>query len=189
MRHGETEWNLIGRTQGILDSPLTAKGEAQAEALGRILKGRIGTASGFDQFVSPLGRTLQTANGIKKHFSFNPTEDDRLKEVALGDIAGMTLFEIGQEFPDHLQGKKGLEWYFDAPNGETFDQVHSRAKSWLDGLIGPTIVVSHGQVGKVIRGIYCGLDRAASIALDEPQGVVHVLENGQETLWVETEDA
>ena len=38
VRHGETAWNRIGRRQGWLDSPLTARGAGQAEAVGRRLK-------------------------------------------------------------------------------------------------------------------------------------------------------
>jgi probable phosphoglycerate mutase len=38
VRHGETAWNLIGRRQGHLDSPLTERGVAQAEAIGRRLR-------------------------------------------------------------------------------------------------------------------------------------------------------
>ena len=38
IRHGETTWNLIGRRQGHLDSPLTERGVAQAKTLGRHLK-------------------------------------------------------------------------------------------------------------------------------------------------------
>jgi probable phosphoglycerate mutase len=38
VRHGETAWNLIGRRQGHLDSPLTERGVAQAKALGCRLK-------------------------------------------------------------------------------------------------------------------------------------------------------
>ena len=183
MRHGETEWNLAGRTQGVLNSPLTEKGREQAETLGKILKANLGTAEGYDQYVSPLGRTLETAENLQKHFAFDPTPDDRLKEIALGDIAGMTLYEIKQEFPEHLEGKVGLEWYFGAPGGETFAQIHARAQSFLNDLKGPSVVVAHGQLGKVIRGIICGLNEKQSIALDEPQGVVHVLENGTETRW------
>ena len=37
-RHGETEWNKIGRVQGWTDIPLSAVGEAQAEALARRLR-------------------------------------------------------------------------------------------------------------------------------------------------------
>jgi broad specificity phosphatase PhoE len=38
VRHGETAWNLIKRRQGRLDSPLTERGVAQAEAIGRRLR-------------------------------------------------------------------------------------------------------------------------------------------------------
>lgn len=189
MRHGETEWNVLGRTQGVLNSPLTANGRAQAEQLGRILFREIGSASGFDQYVSPLGRTLETAEGIKKHFDLAPKEDDRIQEINLGKIGGMTRFEVENEMPEQLEGKKGYEWYYGAPGGETFEQVYARSISWLNSLKGPTIAVSHGQVGKVIRGIYCGFSKAQMLDLGEPQGVVHVLENGQETIWRETADA
>ena len=33
IRHGETVWNLESRYQGQLDSPLTARGVQQAEAV------------------------------------------------------------------------------------------------------------------------------------------------------------
>ena len=37
LRHGETAWNLERRMQGSKDSSLTARGRAQAAALGRAL--------------------------------------------------------------------------------------------------------------------------------------------------------
>ena len=37
LRHGETVWNREGRLQGQRDSPLTARGIAQAGALGDLL--------------------------------------------------------------------------------------------------------------------------------------------------------
>ncbi|MEL6841550.1 MAG: phosphoglycerate mutase family protein, partial [Pseudomonadota bacterium] len=39
LRHGETEWNREGRMQGHLDSPLTPKGEGQADRQGVLLGG------------------------------------------------------------------------------------------------------------------------------------------------------
>ena len=39
IRHGETVWNVEGRVQGYMDSPLTTAGEAQAAALGRRFAG------------------------------------------------------------------------------------------------------------------------------------------------------
>jgi len=36
-RHGETEWNVAGKMQGRLDSPLTERGRQQALAHGKLL--------------------------------------------------------------------------------------------------------------------------------------------------------
>ena len=38
IRHGETEWNKIGRYQGITDVPLNDNGIAQAKACANALK-------------------------------------------------------------------------------------------------------------------------------------------------------
>lgn len=183
MRHGETEWNLAGRAQGHLNSPLTPKGRAQAQKLGEILKREIGSPEGYDQMVSPIGRTLETAANIKKHFAFDPTPIDLLKEIDLGKLSGLTRPEMEEQFPAHMAGKPDYDWYFGAAEGETMADMRTRATQWLDSLTGPTIAVAHGQIGKVIRGVYLGLSDAQLLRLKEPQGVVHVLENGQETIW------
>jgi probable phosphoglycerate mutase len=183
MRHGETEWNLAGRAQGHLNSPLTKKGRTQAEKLGEILKRELGTPIGYAQMVSPIGRTLETADYIKKHFRFDPTPSDLLKEINLGKLSGLDRSEMEMKFPDHMAGKPDCDWYFGAPDGETMDDMRRRATEWLESLTGPTIAVSHGQIGKVIRGIYLGLLDEQILRLKEPQGVIHVLDNGTETIW------
>ena len=38
VRHGQTEWNVLGRVQGSHDSPLSALGVRQAEAAGEALE-------------------------------------------------------------------------------------------------------------------------------------------------------
>ena len=43
MRHGETEWNVLGRLQGRFDSPLTERGVAQSRAQRDILRQRVGS--------------------------------------------------------------------------------------------------------------------------------------------------
>jgi broad specificity phosphatase PhoE len=59
-RHGQTEWNALGRRQGQLDSPLTAAGVEQAHRHAKTVAVR-----GIDGiFTSPLGRALTTAEII-----------------------------------------------------------------------------------------------------------------------------
>ena len=60
LRHGETVWNVEGRYQGHLDSPLTATGEAQAHALAERLAGQ----SFARLYSSDLGRAQRTAEFI-----------------------------------------------------------------------------------------------------------------------------
>ena len=70
VRHGETEWNRIGRMQGHLDAPLTMRGEAQARAVGETLC-ELGV-DGFHMVASPLGRTRATAAIIAQALGRDP---------------------------------------------------------------------------------------------------------------------
>src|SRR5262249_26947950 len=63
IRHGETDWNVVGRLQGRHDVPLNARGRTQAEHCGNILRdlfARSGrNAADFDYVSSPLGRARE----------------------------------------------------------------------------------------------------------------------------------
>ena len=41
------------------------------------------------------------------------------------------------------------------------------------------IAVSHGVWGRLLRGVYAGLDRQATLDQDAPQDAVYRLQNGQ----------
>ena len=106
LRHGETLWNQQGRLQGQKDSLLTDKGRQQALAQGEVL--RSVKSLPYIVFVSPLGRTLTTANFavpfIKTH-----VKDPRLLEINFGAWEGATRDAISQKFKAPLQGS---EWFF-----------------------------------------------------------------------------
>src|SRR6266508_1920358 len=68
VRHGESEWNRIGRYQGQQDTPLSELGARQAEALARRL-----THEPIDIiFASPLQRAAKTAQAIARHHTDVP---------------------------------------------------------------------------------------------------------------------
>ena len=56
-RHGESVWNAEKRFQGHTDIALSDRGRAQAEALGRALRGYKVAAA----YVSPFARARETA--------------------------------------------------------------------------------------------------------------------------------
>ncbi|MUG71741.1 MULTISPECIES: histidine phosphatase family protein [Paenibacillus] len=90
IRHGTTEWNLAGRMQGQMDTPLAEVGRVQAGLLGERLRGEP-----WDGIVtSDLMRARETAERIAQATG-TPVlgVDARLRERAFGQLEGTTLDE------------------------------------------------------------------------------------------------
>jgi len=180
VRHGETEWNLMRRYQGWGDSPLTARGVAQAEAIGRLLRG-LPEAAGAAVVSSPLGRASRTAELIQAvRGDLAPTIfDKRLREISIGSWDGLDRDEIEARSPGIFDGDGRYEWYFQTPDGETYDEFAGRVAAWLADRDHRTlIVVAHGIVTRVLRGFYAGLPRVVALSLPVPQDVVWRLADG-----------
>ncbi len=170
LRHGETVWNTLGRFQGQKDSPLTRRGIEQADFVAALLHAEIeGDAQAFEMQVSPLGRTCETADRVQRVLPLARREDARLMEVSVGSWDGLTMFEIDMEFPGKLDGSDAFDWYFRSPDGESFDAACARAKSWLENIRRPTVAISHGLFGRLVRGVYAGLSRREMLELPVPQ--------------------
>lgn len=179
LRHGETVWNSLGRFQGQKDSSLTALGVEQADFVASILCHELSQADqSFEMQVSPLGRTRETASRVQRVLSLPSTEDARLMEVTVGSWDGMTRFEIDSEFPGYLEGSDAFDWYFKSPDGESFDDACGRAKAWIADRRRPTIAISHGLFGRIIRGVYAGLSKREMLELPVPQDGFYRLHHG-----------
>ena len=166
LRHGETAWNRIGRLQGRRDSPLTEMGLRQAARQGALLRE---LAPGLPARSSPQGRAMETARAA----GLDPTPDPRLAEISLGAWEGRDLSEIAPP--------PGIGWKFAAPGGETRAALEARLRGLLADLDGPAILVTHGVASICLRGLLLGLpdlDR-----LEDPQGTVHRIANGGETVF------
>ncbi|MEQ8587048.1 MAG: histidine phosphatase family protein [Thalassobaculaceae bacterium] len=190
IRHGETVWNRIGRLQGHLDAPLTHAGLDQAHAIGRDLKARLGgngPAMTPAMTASPLGRTRQTAAIIAEHLGIgfdDITLDERLMEITLGDHDGYAGWDaIDRDHPDLAAERRRDPWNFRHPNGESSQMVQDRVRPVLEHLSatpGIHVVVAHGVLNKVFRGLYLGLSREQTFALDRPQNAYFRLTGGTE---------
>ena len=110
VRHGETEWNRISRYQGWSDSPLTDRGIAQAQAIGRVLSTAADITSA-ELVTSPIGRARHTAEII--HEALGRTTplrfDDRLREISLGSWEGLHRVEIAARAPGIFDGEGHYE--------------------------------------------------------------------------------
>lgn len=176
LRHGQTEWNAENRMQGWLNSPLTAKGRADAAHQGEILKGL--DLAGFDFWSSPSGRAFQTASIACGMIAENIHTDIRLREIGVGDWAA----RLRADLPKAAGPDPELAQYEMAPGGEGFAAVTARATAFLNDLKRPAVLVTHGITSRALRSVVVG-----SSALENPhvhggQGCVYHLANGVQTL-------
>ena len=145
LRHGESEGNAQGYFQGQTDYPLTAKGQAQAQAL---LARWLDEGTTFDRIISsPLQRARQTAEIIAAGLDV-PLETDALwLEIDNGRLAGLKQAEAQERYPRpafiHPYQPIG-------ETGESLWQLYLRAGQAIDSLLrrtpGRYLVVSHGGI-------------------------------------------
>jgi broad specificity phosphatase PhoE len=166
--------------QGHLDSPLTGKGVAQAQAMGRAVAAEIGAAP-LTILSSPLGRAHATARIIAGIVPAQITLDEGLREVSLGLWDGHTSEEIEAGWPGARDGLWHGEWFFLAPEGERFPGFSARLAAALSRARvarGPVLIVAHGVVSQVLRGLWSGMGQREAMRLDAPQDAIHALETG-----------
>lgn len=136
IRHGTTDWNESGRTQGQRDIPLNECGRRQAHALGR----RIPSEAWDVLYSSDLSRAVETAGIISIHTKMETVLTDVLRERSFGPLEGLTH----QERLTHW-GEKAL----DHPEVETSEKVLMRGKAFIDEMLERhtgkrVLAVSHG---------------------------------------------
>src|SRR5918912_2479347 len=97
VRHGETDWNAEGRMQGLSDTVLNEMGLQQARCLAeRLAEERDLTAI----YSSPLQRAYRTAEIAGRRLGLRVIADRRLEEHHIGQLEGLTLAEIKEQFPE-----------------------------------------------------------------------------------------
>ncbi len=182
IRHGETEWNRIRRTQGRGDSPLTVLGRRQAEACGRALVDEIDVAEARI-LTSPLGRARATAEILRRVIvlpTYRLLVDHRLAECDCGQWEGLNDAEIEKEFPGERARRTADKWNYEIHGGESYAMVEDRLTPWLREYrdAASIVAVTHDMVSRVIRGIYLNLKPEDTLRLDHPQTRIYKLSDG-----------
>ena len=123
VRHGETEWNKLGRFQGQQDIALNPRGLAQAKQTARAMAddGVIALYS------SPLQRTMQVANEISRLTSVPVVPLPGVKELNLGELEGVTGEEMRTIWPDVYSAWSQDPGTLSMPKGESLSQLQDRA--------------------------------------------------------------
>lgn len=144
VRHGETDWNKEKRIQGgASDPPLNEEGRQQAASLAfRLSQDKIQAI-----YSSPLKRTLDTARTIARPHQLAVGIEPSLREIAAGDLEGITVAELGKRFSELLTLDAPGELP-KAPGGESLPEVQKRAWRTVQRLAqkhpdGALVLVSH----------------------------------------------
>ena len=155
VRHGETEWNVIKRFQGQLNTPLTEKGMEKLGETGKKLKNIL-----FDQvYTSELERTVNSAeiilnenNGYKNN-KLELQKLAELNEVYFGVWQGLTYEEVFLKYPE-----EGNNYFYNVKNYKAenveAEKLEDALERFLKGInkildsheSGNILVVTHGTV-------------------------------------------
>jgi broad specificity phosphatase PhoE len=143
LRHGQTDWNARGVSQGAVDVPLNETGRAQARAAAPLLEGRgiIGIVA------SPMSRARETAEIVNQTLRLPLDFEPDLREVMFGGQEGKPLAPWFQQW---------LDGEFTPPDAESFAELTARAAGALQRVLarpGPLLIVSHGAIFRAMRGL------------------------------------
>ena len=155
VRHGETEWNVIKRFQGQLNTPLTEKGMEKLRETGKKLENVL-----FDEvYTSELGRTVASAEIILnenrgyRNKKLELKKLAELNEVYFGVWQGLTYEEVLLKYPE-----EGNNYFYDVKNYKAENVEAENLKDALERFLkginkilnihksGNILVVTHGTV-------------------------------------------
>ena len=141
VRHGQSEWNGMGRWQGKANPPLTDLGKEQALLAAKKLPDFSILAS------SDLVRARETAEIFARAHDKEPNDiliEPQVQERDAGEFSGLTRDEIDKKFPGYLAQNR---W----PSGwEPDDVLIKRLREGLGRIIASStesdsiVVVTHG---------------------------------------------
>ncbi|OPA81458.1 histidine phosphatase family protein [Paenibacillus selenitireducens] len=141
IRHGQTEWNRMGKIQGQTDIPLNEAGRSQAKLLADRL---VDDSFKWDYAISSgLQRAEETAQIIANALHIPLlSPDPRLIERSYGQVEGTTQEERLERWGEH--------WKERDLGQETNDIVRKRAMSFLEDMSDKypnsnLLVISHGS--------------------------------------------
>lgn len=151
LRHGQVCGFEARRYNGQADVALTALGIAQTQAYAAQLKDFPLTAV----YSSDLTRSAYGAGLIAVDHDLVPHQDERLRELDIGEWEGLTWDEIKQSWPTEWQARLNDLVQVAPPGGESLQQMATRVRLALAELLekhqGEEIaLVAHGGVNRVI---------------------------------------
>jgi uncharacterized phosphatase len=141
LRHGQTNWNIDFRLQGVTDIPLNETGIEQAKIAGAAIAAN--ASQEWDLILSsPLSRARDTAVMVGQAIGIPGVSiEDLLLERSFGEAEGLSHEDWKAKYSDTNH----------VPGGETLEQLEARAWILLQRLLDHhegkrVLTVSHGAL-------------------------------------------
>ncbi|HZM17408.1 MAG TPA: histidine phosphatase family protein [Candidatus Krumholzibacteria bacterium] len=165
-RHGETTWNQENRLQGRIDTALSTRGVAQAEALASLLAAQPITAI----YTSTLRRSRDTAKPLAARLGLEVRARFELDEMSYGILEGSLVHAPGSEFEPLYTARNADPLAFRPPGGEAYADVHVRLVPFVAELRArhageAVLVIGHRATNRVLWALLLERPLAECIAL------------------------
>jgi 2,3-bisphosphoglycerate-dependent phosphoglycerate mutase len=171
-RHGQTDWNLEGRTQGGKDIPLNETGKQQAQQL----KTRLAGIALSTVYSSTLSRSRQTAEIV--HGQTPIVSLPNLKERSFGKFEGRL-----RDDPETGPQLKTRQWIADdsLDGGESLNAWRERVKTALDAIrkehtSGSILIVAHDYTNRMILSVLFGFTVEQMQSFDQSNDELYLIE-------------
>ena len=154
VRHGESIWKTLNKTQGQLDSKLTEKGKKQA------IDFINNTEMKHFDFIasSPLGRALETAEIFRMLIGYeNVLIIDELKERYEGALEGLSREEQIRRYPNLFNNDRKLTNDIDIPFSEPLESFYNRVQIGIEKISKTglkCIAVTHSGVIQAVKYLF-----------------------------------
>ncbi len=186
IRHGETEPNRLGLALGQDDVPLNGRGLRQVEQVARALA-REPLAAVYS---SPLQRARDTARAIAEPQGLEVRVEERLIEMDIGEVEGLTFAEVRSRYAEFLEMWASPEGPTrPMPGGERLLDVQERSWSAVNDLAGrhgeeAVAVVTHNFVILSLLARVLGIELAQFRRLRHSLGAIAEVDFGPKRVMV-----
>jgi len=150
-RHGESEFNVVGKIGG--DPDITARGQRYATALGKWMGDRVARL-----WTSTLRRTVQTGATVNAP---HRRSIGLLDEINAGICEELTYSEIAEYFPEVHCARNIDKLRFRYPSGESYMDLAMRLEPVLfelERVQEPVLVIAHQAVLRVLLSFFMEKD-------------------------------
>ncbi|HEY5695790.1 MAG TPA: 2,3-diphosphoglycerate-dependent phosphoglycerate mutase [Candidatus Saccharimonadales bacterium] len=190
VRHGQSEWNLLGQWTGLTDVELTADGREEAKRAARTLE----DIDLHRAYTSKLKRAKHTLDEIVAHLhkkDIARSEHADLNERDYGDLTGKNKWQVKEKYGEEKFTAWRRSWDHPVPGGETLKDVSERVLPFYEQHIladlkqGKNVIVAaHGNSLRALIKYLDGIadDQAHTVEIMTGEVLVYEIDNSGKAL-------